>query len=185
LNFNRIGDVLEETENYYAMYIPFEQLPPYSRVWIYQADHAFSERDEKMIADGLGEFCSQWMVHGHPLQTSFRIDYHQFVILAVDENEAQASGCSIDGSVRVMKELGSKLKIDFFNRLKIGVLEEGSIKTYSKQEVELNYRAGQLSGQSITFNNLLATKAELEKNWQIPLGSSWLAKYLSKDALSV
>jgi hypothetical protein len=166
------------------MYIPFEQLPPHSRVWIYQAEHSFSKDDAKMISETLKEFCSQWLAHGHPLQSSFKIEYNQFIILAVDENEAQASGCSIDGSLRVMKALGSQLAIDFFNRLKIVVMTNDSIKTCSKQEVESNYRSGRLSGESITFNNLVATKDEFEKNWRIPLENSWLAKYLRRNALS-
>ncbi len=98
------------------MFIPFEKLPPHSRIWVYQSDRPFSVDEEKVISGSLITFCSQWEAHGSPLQTSFKIEYHQFVILAVDESSAGASGCSIDGSVRVLKELGNHLSIDFFDR---------------------------------------------------------------------
>jgi hypothetical protein len=78
------------------MYIPFNQLPPDSKIWIYQADRVFSDTEEKIIAERLKSFCSQWAAHGHPLQTSFKIEHNQFIVLSVDENTAGASGCSID-----------------------------------------------------------------------------------------
>src|ERR1043165_661189 len=98
------------------MYIPFEQLPPDARLWIYQAERRFTDDEEKIISASLREFCSQWSAHGNPLETSFLIKYNQFIILSVNENAADASGCSIDGSVRVLKELSKRFDNDLFNR---------------------------------------------------------------------
>lgn len=166
------------------MYIPFEQLPSDSRLWIYQADRAFSVEEEKMISAVLSDFCAQWMVHGQPLQTSYKIDHHQFIILSVDENAAQASGCSIDGSVRVIKELGQRLQVDFFNRLKSACLIDGRVALLSRQEIFAAFSSGKVSSATLTFNTLASTKGEFETRWMIELENSWLAKYLPKDALS-
>ena len=129
-------------------------------------------------------FCSKWDAHGNPLQTSFRIDYHQFVILAVDESSAGASGCSIDGSVRVLKELGHELNIDFFDRVKVAFLDNDKIQIYSLSQLKSLFEAGHLTSVSQTFNNLVTNKTELENNWKTSVQKSWLAKYLPKDALS-
>ena len=166
------------------MYIPFEQLPSDARIWIYQADRVFSGEEEKMISAVLRDFCAQWMVHGQPLQTSYKIEYHQFLILSVNENAAQASGCSIDGSVRVIKELGEQLHIDFFNRLKSACLIDDHIAVLSRQEIVAAFSSGKVSSRTITFNNLVATKGEFEKSWKVEIENTWLAKYLPKDALS-
>lgn len=167
------------------MYIPFDQLPPDSRVWIYQADRSFSEAEEEMISNSMKEFCSQWSAHGNPLETSFEVKHSQFIVLGVNENAAGASGCSIDGSVRVLKELAAALKIDFFDRTKVAFLREGEIKLYPVQELPMVFKSGILSGSSITFNNLAPDKNAFEKNWKISVEKSWLAKYLPKGALSV
>jgi len=167
------------------MYIPFEQLPSDARIWIYQADRVFSGEEEKMISAVLRDFCAQWMVHGQPLQTSYKIEYHQFIILSVNENAAQASGCSIDGSVRVIKDLGERLDIDFFNRLKSACLADGHIAVFSRQEIVAAFSSGKVSSRTITFNNLVATKGEFEKSWKVEIENTWLAKYLPKDALSL
>jgi len=166
------------------MYISFDQLPPDARVWIYQADRAFTTEEEAGINPALASFCAEWAVHGQPLNASFVVAYHRFVILAVDEAAAQASGCSIDSSVRVVKALGTRLGIDFFDRLKIALLVDDAVKTFSKKEVEAAFQAGTISKNTVAFNNLVATKSEFENNWQVALENSWLAKYLSPAALS-
>jgi len=167
------------------MFIPFEKLPPHSRIWIYQADRSFSVDEEKIISDSLLNFCSQWEAHGNPLQTSFKIEYHQFVILVVDESSAGASGCSIDGSVRVLKELGNNLNIDFFDRRRVAFLENEKILSYSFNQLKSLFGSGELTSVSQTFNNLVASKAEWEINWKTSVQKSWLTKYLPKDTLSV
>jgi len=167
------------------MFIPFEKLPPQSRIWIYQSDRPFSTDEEKVIFNSLMDFCSQWGAHGNPLETSFKIEYHRFVILAVDESRAGASGCSIDGSVRVLKELGNQLIIDFFDRSRIAFLESENIQTYSLHQLKSLFESRQLTSVSQTFNNLVADKAEWENNWKTSVQKSWLTKYLPKDALSV
>ena len=167
------------------MLIPFEKLPPHSRIWIYQADRPFSQEEEKVISNSLLNFCSQWEAHGNALQTSFKIEYHQFVILVVDESSAGASGCSIDGSVRVLKELGNHLNIDFFDRSRVAFHENDKINTYSLPQLKSLFESGQLTSASPTFNNLVANKAEWEINWKTSVQKSWLTKYLPKDTLSV
>jgi hypothetical protein len=167
------------------MYLPFDQLPSDSRVWIYQADRSFSEAEEKVISDSLQDFCSQWAAHGTQLETSFVIMHNQFIVLSVNENAYGASGCSIDGSVRVLKELSQQFNIDFFNRTKIAFLLEGEIKLYSMQELPALFNSGKLSGASVSFNNLVPDKSSFEKAWKISAENSWLAKYLPKSALSL
>jgi len=167
------------------MYIPFEQLPADSRVWVYQANRSFSDAEEKIIDASLHAFCSQWAAHGHPLQTSYAIVYKQFLVLSVNENAADASGCSIDGSVRMLKELGQQFNIDFFDRTKIAFLKGNEIKIYSLSELRALFKSGELNNLSITFNNLVPDKSAFEQGWKVSTENSWLTKYLSERALSV
>jgi len=167
------------------MFIPFEKLPPHSRIWIYQSDRPFTVDEEKIISNSLTSFCSQWEAHGNPLQTSFKIEYHQFAILVVDESSAGASGCSIDGSVRILKELGNHLNIDFFDRTLVTFLENEKVRSYSLNQLKSLFQSGELNSSSQTFNNLVTSKAEWKINWKTSVQKSWLTKYLPKDTLSV
>ncbi|GHN00156.1 hypothetical protein WSM22_16450 [Cytophagales bacterium WSM2-2] len=167
------------------MHIPFSQLPPDSRIWIYQADRPFSDAEEKIISENLKGFCSRWEAHGNPLQTSFAVEHKQFVVLSVNENTAGASGCSIDGSVRVLKELGQHLNIDFFNRAKVAFLIEDEVRLYSLPELQTLFKTETLNRSSTTFNNLVSDKSAFESSWKTSAEKSWLVKYLPKSALSL
>ena len=54
--------------------------------------------------------------------------FSQHLIFSVDESIESASGCSIDSSVRLMKQLESELQVDFFNCLFVLVYKETEIK---------------------------------------------------------
>jgi hypothetical protein len=167
------------------MYIPFEQLPADARIWIYQADRRFTEAEEKSISDSLKEFCNQWSAHGNPLDTSFVIKYNRFIILSVNENTAGASGCSIDGSVRVLKELSQRFNNDLFNRTKVAFSTGDEIKLYSIKELSNLFELGHLTASTTTFDNLVTDKESFGTKWETAVENTWLAKYLPKGTLSV
>jgi hypothetical protein len=165
------------------MYVPFEELAEHSRIWVYQTDRTFSHEEAEIIAQSLGQFCTQWTAHGHPLQTSFTIEHNRFVILGVDESSAGASGCSIDGSVRNLKELGEQLDLNFFDR-QVAFLSSREIVTYPVNRLANLFAQGEITPATFTFNNFVTTKAEWTAAWKTPAKKSWLTKYLPKNTLS-
>ena len=98
------------------MYVPFDAMPKSSRIWIYQSDRKLSDLEVQNISDELEEFCSTWVAHQQQLKTSFNVFHNHFIVLAVDENSLNASGCSIDSSVKKVKEIEEKHNISLFNR---------------------------------------------------------------------
>lgn len=162
------------------MHVPFTMLPAHCRIWIYQADRELTLAEEKILSDVLAAFCDQWMVHGQPMETSFEIRYNQFVILAAND---QASGCSIDSSVRVVKEVGSKLGVDFFNRGLVAFLQSDRVKTVSVANLKEAFTQGQWNASTLTFNNLIDSKADLEKNWILLARASWLKRFLPSESV--
>jgi hypothetical protein len=163
------------------MHIPFSQLPASSKVWIYQADKKFSSQDEEIITDYLSTFTQQWMVHGTPLEASFEIKFHQFVILAANDN---ASGCSIDSSVRIFKEIGSKTGIDFFNRNMIAFKEDETITLIPLKGLKSTLNEGVWKESSVFFNNAVSSLDEFHTNWLTAAGKTWLKRYFVNETLS-
>lgn len=166
------------------MFIPFDQLPAHSKIWVYQSNRKLDEGEEKIISSSLKTFCEQWAAHGQPLKTSFKIEHAHFLIIAVDEGFNNASGCSIDGSVRVLKELQAPLNVDFFDRTQTAFLIADEIQLYRNSEIRSLFSTSQLLPSTITFHNLVTTKADWETSWRIPTEKSWLTKYLPNPALS-
>jgi hypothetical protein len=162
------------------MYAPIETLHENSRIWIYQASRALNPHEESTIDETLKAFCDQWAAHGAGLKTSFRIDHHRFVLLAVDEQVAGASGCSIDSSVRVLKDLEQKLNLDFFDRSEIAFWNAGEVVTYPMTQLKNLFADGRLNHDSETFNTLSATLGDWNENPHMSVANSWLKRYLPK-----
>lgn len=166
------------------MYIPFEELSAESRVWIYQGKRAMSATEKSAISQLLRSFCEQWAAHGQPLRASFKIELNQFIIMVVDEDFRNPSGCSIDSSVGVLRQIQSVTCIDFLDRTLVPFYIDNEVQLIPLNKIKTGFASGQLKPDTITFNTLATTKGEWELQWQIPAEKSWMAKYLSKTALT-
>jgi hypothetical protein len=151
------------------MYLPIEQMPDHSRVWVYQANRPFSASEIQSIENYLTPALTQWAAHGAGLNASFEIRFQQVIVIAVDETINAASGCSIDASTRWFKEMGAALGIDFFDRstaivegdevtlLPLTALKNNPLLTPSKDVIPLQteslgaYRSGWLQRADTTW----------------------------------
>lgn len=143
----------------------FENLAPNSKVWIYTSDRILSDEDQKVIADAMSLFLPQWAAHGNSLFGDYTVEHDRFLILAVDESQAGASGCSIDTSVRFIKDLGAKLNVDFFNRLNMVIEENNAFNTVHVSELK-NYP------EASVFNPMITKLADLRENWKVKVADS-------------
>ncbi|TAH18034.1 MAG: hypothetical protein EAZ08_12600 [Cytophagales bacterium] len=159
------------------MYINFNELPNNSRVWIYQADRDLSKEECTSIDVALLQFTSAWEAHQHPLQASFQVLYHRFICLAVDGSYHEPSGCSIDKSVAIIRQIEQMFDLKLFDRLTVAYLENGNIKTLKNKDIRQKIASGEFSPETIIFNNIVQTKEELDRNWKIAASQSWLSKY--------
>ena len=162
------------------MYEPFHSLPPDAHIWIYQANRPFTASESGFLGSELRSLCDQWAAHGQPLKTSFLLEHNQFVVLAVDEKHLGASGCSIDGSVRILKELERKTDQGFFDRKWVAFLEKDLVVLHPLTSLPTLFEKKTLSGETITFNNTITSKGDWKNRWKIPVRESWLARYLPK-----
>ena len=149
------------------MYFP--QLASDSRVWVYQSNRAFSENEKVQLTEAFKVFVDSWAAHGSKLVADATIIGDYFVVLAVDEKTAMASGCSIDSSVKFIKTIGQQFNIDFFNRLKLVVQKENETKMISFSDL------GQYENWKI-YNTLVNTIDLLNTSFLIPVNESELFK---------
>jgi hypothetical protein len=167
------------------MYVPFEDMPAEARVWIYQASRPLSQA-EVTYANQMGQqFASGWAAHAKPLQASVSIFHDRFLVIAVDESYNQASGCSIDASVALVKELEQKFSTEseafsFFDRSKVAFLHQDEIFVESTARLREQVAEGKITPETLTFNNLVSNKGDLEASWLVPAGDTWLSRYFDK-----
>ena len=146
---------------------------PQSRVWIYQSDRKFTSGEETEILNKLTAFTNQWKAHGNELLAKAEIRYGFFIILIVDERRAGVTGCSIDSSVRLMKEIEQEYHVDLFNRFNIAYKVNGEVVVNSKEDFETLVNIKQVTPETTVFNNMVQNLTELETKWEVPFKNSW------------
>ncbi|MBX2927679.1 MAG: hypothetical protein KF852_07595 [Saprospiraceae bacterium] len=147
--------------------------PETARVWIYQAARPFGEAEAPEVQNKLQQFATQWVSHNRQLRASGEVLHNRFLVLAVDESLAGASGCSIDKSVAFLKSLQAEYDTDFFNRMLFSYLDKGQVETVSREEFALLYAEGHINDATPVFDTLVATKGDFETSFIKPLGESW------------
>lgn len=143
----------------------FPEFSPESKVWIYTADRFLDETDQGLIAQAMALFLPQWAAHGDSLFGDFVIVEDRMLVLAVDESKISASGCSIDTSVRFIKELGEKINVDFFNRMNMIVDDNGDIKSVHVADLKN-------TPDAIVYNSMISNLHDLRNNWRVKVSES-------------
>lgn len=153
-----------------------DQFHPQSKVWVYQANRPLESSEQASLAAKLQQFTRQWTAHNEALKATGFIALDRFIILMVDETQAAASGCSIDTSYRFLRELESTFGIELFDRLTLAYQTGSGVQTIHKDEIAAALERGDLTEETLVFNNLVQTREGLETNWLIPFKQSWAAQ---------
>ncbi len=162
------------------MYIDFDQMPSDSRVWIYQANRKLTDLEKVFISQRLKTFCEQWSTHGSLMPTSFDIRFDQVLILTVDESRLGASGCSIDSSVKTLREIEQKLEINLLDQGKVSYFSrDNQLEVSPALGIKSKVTSGILTEDAVILNPLVKQKSDLENNWLISAKESWLNKYFA------
>lgn len=152
-------------------------LPGHARVWIYQSDRKLTDAEVQHIEKAAEVFLKDWNTHGTKLSAGLVVIYNRFIVLAADEAVVAASGCSIDSSVRFLKTIAQELNIDLFDRLNIAYRNStGEVVTLKMAAFEAAIQSGEITKETVVFNNLINTWDDLKSKWEVPALSSWHAR---------
>ena len=160
----------------------FEELKGNGRIWIYFSKRPLAAEESQAIQQKMDDFCSGWAAHGSALRSQFEIHFDQLLILGVDEHFEEASGCSIDSSVQMFREIDQEYQLDLFNRMNLAFLEGNKVQNIPVSELNSAYEQGQLNPESILLDNSISTLDQLRNRWKIPFKESWAFKRIKHPA---
>ncbi|HEY9220113.1 MAG TPA: ABC transporter ATPase [Lutibacter sp.] len=161
------------------MLVNFDSLEDASKIWIYQSNREFSEKEVAEISHNLENFIGAWKRHGDDLKASYQIKYNQFIVIAVDENYNEVSGCSIDASVNLIKQFEQKFGVDLTNKLNISFRDHSNINVVSMTDFQNYAKQQKITSNTVVFNNMLTNKADFEQNWEVTADKSWHKRFLT------
>ena len=159
------------------MYIPFENLPEESKIWIYQSNRKFSDAEFSEIETNLKLFVDSWSAHGTSLEASYLLKYNRFIIFAVNQENQIATGCSIDKSVEFIQSLEKKYEVDLLDKMNVTFKLGEHVAHKPLIEFKKMAKEKAVSENTIVFNNLVNTIEEFNENWEVPAADSWHSRF--------
>ncbi len=157
-----------------------EHFSPESRIWMYQSSRELSSIETIHIKAKLEDYTSEWKAHGKAVKGFATVIFKRFILIMADESQHQVSGCSIDGSVRLLKALETELDIRLFDRHVLCFSDDKgeNIHHLEMTEIETALQTKRISSETLYFNNTVQSKQEFEAKWIIPIKESWLSRFI-------
>lgn len=157
----------------------FKELPDNSRIWIYQSNRKLSEDEVNEISLKTTEFLNQWTAHGKDLEAGFEIRYNRFIVIGLNQENASATGCSIDSSVYFIQALEKEYNLDLMDKMNVTFYNGDFIAHKSLADFKKMAKARSVSKNTIVFNNLVVTKGEYNDHWEVAAKDSWHSRFLA------
>lgn len=148
------------------------------RIWIYTISKALNAEQLTEFKNRCQSFVSTWTAHDVSLDASFEIYKDRLVIFKVDEANYNASGCSIDKQVRLVKELEQTFSVDLLNRLLVAYEAGDEVVVVKQSDVTALLNEGKMNANTLVFDNTISQSTDLSDKWKRPLKDTYLSKYL-------
>lgn len=104
-----------------------------------------------------------------------------FILLAVDEAQTSASGCSIDKATHFVQDLGQSLNLNFLEKRRyfyrnedqpIHAVDSQTIQVMDHQAMQAAVADGIVAETTLVADTLLTKVGDLDRLW-LPFGQSW------------
>lgn len=164
----------------------FDTLPDEARMWCFAADRAPEPAETARLLDAMTDFLEGWTAHGADLSVGLDWRYDRFLLVAVDERAAGASGCSIDALTRRLGELEAELGLRLRDASPVWYRdpEDGDrVKCASRAEFREIAGRGRADGSTTVFDLTVERVGELRRgSWELPARDAWHATLLPAGA---
>jgi hypothetical protein len=96
-----------------------------------------------------------------------------FILLAVDEAQTSASGCSIDKATRFVQDLGQSLNLNFLEKRRYFYRNgDEPIHAVDHPTMQAAVQDGIVAENTLVADTLLTKVGDLDRLW-LPFGQSW------------
>jgi hypothetical protein len=162
---------------------PFEKLPDNARVWVYGADRKLDNAAAGDLLAEVDSYLNNWTAHGMPLSAARDWKAGRFLTIAVDQNQAGASGCSIDGLFRALKSLEERLGARIITS---GLIffrgKDGEIRAVTRDEFGGLGGSGEVDADTEVFDLSVTSLGEWRSRFSSRAADSWHSALLAARA---
>lgn len=160
--------------------VPFETLPDASRVWVFGSDKLLSDEGTKALLEGVDRHLADWKAHGAPLTVAREWRDGRFLVVAVDQSTAGATGCSIDGLFRVLQQLEREAGANLVGGGRVFYRDDhGVVQSTSRADVATLASSGFITKDTVVFDTSLTDLGTFRACFERRAKDSWVNELLS------
>lgn len=150
-----------------------------AKTWIYQSSTVFTVDQLTQIQAKLSNFVTQWQSHGDKVEGFFEIIENRFLVIMADESDVMVTGCSIDSSVRVVKELEQETGLSLLDKSLVAFQNEGEVFLVGIAAIPEAVKSGQITPDTLVYNNAVSNFGDYKSQWKVKASDSWVKRYFS------
>jgi hypothetical protein len=148
--------------------VPFAELPPASRVWIFGAAAPIDDVDAQRVLATVDAFLRTWQAHGQPLFAGRDWRDGRFLAVGVDVAREGASGCSIDGLYRALKGIEGGIGTTLLDNSLVYYRDgDGLVHAVTRDDFSLLGRGGHVGADTpvmdLSITDVAAYRAAFER----------------------
>ena len=154
------------------------ELSDEARVWVFASDRAVERGEADRMLAQVDDFLEGWHAHGTPLTSAREWRDDRFLLIAADGEGA--SGCSIDGLFRALKELGGEIGADLVTSgLVFHRDRTGAVRSTTRTGFSASARSGEITADTPVFDTSLTRLGDVRTRFERPAGESWHSALLA------
>ena len=156
--------------------VPFETLPDAARVWIFGSDTPLSEASSTALLSAVDEYLAAWKAHGQPLTVGSQLRDGRFLVIAVDQSTAGASGCSIDGLFRVLQQLEPTVGANLVGGGRVFYRgAESVVQSTTREQLAGLATTGAITRDTVVFDTSITDLGTFRSGFEKRAKESWIA----------
>ena len=161
--------------------VPFETLPDASRVWVFGSDRPLTEEGATTLIDGLKDPLANWQAHGAPLTVGSQLRDDRFLVIAVDQASAGATGCSIDTLFRVLQSLEPSIGASLVGGGRVFYRDShAAVQSTTRDQIPALLRSGAITKDTVVFDTSLTDLGAFRAGFEKRAKDSWIAPLMGE-----
>lgn len=159
------------------MLVDFNTLSDNSRIWIFQSALPLDAVAGNQLLQSVHWFINDWTAHQQSLTASAEIRDNYFLVVAVDEAVAGASGCSVDKLFRFVQGFERENGIRLTERNQV-VLHGAPATALPLDTVVERLKSGLMSADTAICDVTVESLGAYRSRFVAPVSQTWLSRYL-------
>jgi hypothetical protein len=165
--------------------VAFDELPDHGRLWVFPIGRTLTGPESDRCLAVVDDFLASWAAHGVPLRSGRELHDGRFVIVGVDVDAEQPSGCSIDALTNALRGLGEEIGASFIDHAPVWYRDEDGIQTVSRPEFKSLAEEGSVTAETHVFDTSLTAVGDFRSGrLERPASDTWHGRAFFRDRVA-